>query len=110
GAHCCDLTGEPQFVRRMIDRHHAEAAEKRVRIVHACGFDSVPSDLGCLVLQEAAIERFGRPLPDVTLYVRKLRGGASGGTVASMAQLLEESADPAVRRILGNPYSLVPEE
>lgn len=108
GAHACDLAGEPPFVRRTIARFHAIAAERRVRIVHACGFDSIPSDLGCLLLQETAIERFGRPLPRVRLYVRRLRGGVSGGTVESLVGVLARAGDPEVRAVLADPYALAP--
>lgn len=106
--HTCDLTGEPQFVRRMIDAHHDEAHDSGVRIVSCCGFDSIPSDLGVWVLQSAAIERLGAPCSEVELVVAAARGGFSGGTLASMATLLDEARDPAVRRVLGDPYSLAP--
>ena len=109
GAHYCDLTGEAQFMRLMIDRHHEAARANKVRIVHTCGFDSIPSDLGALRLQETAIERFGHPLPRVTMYVRRMGGAISGGTVASMAAMMEQADDPATRKVLGDPYSLLPE-
>lgn len=110
GAHCCDLTGEVQFMRRSIDQFDAPARAAGVRIVHACGFDSIPSDLGVFVLQREAVARFGKPLPRVRLYLRGSRGGVSGGTLASMKGLLAEAAaDPAVRRVLANPYSLLPD-
>ncbi|HEX2705300.1 MAG TPA: saccharopine dehydrogenase NADP-binding domain-containing protein, partial [Candidatus Lustribacter sp.] len=46
GTHYCDLTGEVLFVRRSIDAYDALAKVSGARIVHACGFDSIPSDLG----------------------------------------------------------------
>ncbi len=106
GTHTCDLTGEPQWVRRMIDAHHTAAGTSGARIVHACGFDSVPSDLGTLMLQEAAIERFGAPFERVEMVVLGASGGVSGGTVASMLQVMEEASSKAVRKVLGDPYSL----
>lgn len=110
GTHTVDLTGEVQWMHRMIHEHHEAARARGVRIVHACGFDSVPSDLGNHVLQQEAVRRFGRWLPDVRLYVKRLRGGVSGGTIASMKLLLEEAAaDRDVRRVVANPYSLLPE-
>src|ERR1043165_8492131 len=48
GTDYVDLTGEPEFVDRMYVRHHAEAEKSGARIVHACGFDSIPHDLGVL--------------------------------------------------------------
>ena len=109
GTDYCDLTGEVQWIRRMVDAHHDEAVRTGARIVHCCGFDSVPSDLGQWLLQTTSMERHGAPATHVRLYVRKAKGGFSGGTVASMMNLMEEARDPAVRRILGNPYSLLPE-
>lgn len=109
GTHVCDLTGEPQFIRRMIDAHHERAASEGTRIVHCCGFDSIPSDLGTLLVQETTLARDERPCDRVEMVVRWLSGGFSGGTIASMANLLEEASDPAVRRVLGDPYSLCSE-
>src|SRR5256712_8417799 len=56
-----DLCGEPAWMRRMIDAHHEEAKRTGARIVFSCGFDSIPFDLGVLMLQEKAREKFGRP-------------------------------------------------
>ncbi len=109
GTDYCDLTGEPQWIRRMIDTHEETAKQTGARIVHCCGFDSVPSDLGVMFLQQQARERFGKPLQDVSLYVRKMKGGASGGTAHSMANGMEESAaDPEVARLVAHAYGLNP--
>ena len=51
GTHYCDLTGEVQWMRRMIDAHQKQAEASGARIVHTCGFDSIPSDLGVFFLQ-----------------------------------------------------------
>ena len=109
GTDCCDLTGEAPFIRRMVDAHHERAAETGVRIVHACGFDSVPSDLGTLALQ-AHLKEAGRPpATQVRLGVKKLKGGASGGTIASMMGIVDAAAkDRELRRMLVDPYSLDP--
>ena len=68
GTHYCDLSGEVHWMRQMIDAHHARAAETGARIVHACGFESVPSDLGCYFLQQQAVARASpaRPVPVLT--------------------------------------------
>lgn len=108
GTSYCDLTGEPQFVRRMVDAHHRRAREAGVRIVHCCGFDSVPSDLGTFALQAAAIERHGQPCGRVDMVLRKVRGGFSGGTAASIVNLMAEARDPFVAEVLADPYSLAP--
>lgn len=104
-----DLTGEPQWMQRMIDRYQTRATETGARIVHACGFDSVPSDMGVWFLQREAQERFGAPCTSVRMGVKAAKGGASGGTIASMMNMMEEvAADPGLRSVLTNPYALAP--
>lgn len=111
GTDYCDLSGETQFIRRMIDRHEAQARHSGARIVHCCGFDSIPSDLGVWFLEQAALERFGSPLSRVRLRVKAAKGGLSGGTYASMLNLTSEARrDPDTARILKNPYALCPPE
>jgi len=105
----CDLTGEPHWMRAMIDEHQTTAEQSGARIVHACGFDSLPSDLGVWFTQHRAMERFGEPCTRIGLRVKAVKGGASGGTVASMMGLAEQARDPELRKILGNPYALAPE-
>jgi short subunit dehydrogenase-like uncharacterized protein len=109
GTDYCDLTGEVQWIRRMIERYEKTAASTGARIVHCCGFDSIPSDLGVHFLQHKALERFGSPCERVKMRVHTLRGGLSGGTVASMMNVAREVAgDRALRREIANPYSLCP--
>ena len=104
GTHYADLTGEVLFVREAIDSCDALARESGARIVHSCGYDSVPSDLGVLLLHEAAGE-----LADVRL-VATAKGGISGGTVASMrAQMDAMRHDPAARRLAADPHALSPD-
>ncbi len=110
GTDYCDLTGEVPFIREMIDRHHERARITGARIVHCCGFDSIPSDLGTLMLHEAAADRFDARLDGATLIVGASRGGISGGTVASLTNVIEEArTTPSVRRIVNDPYALNPE-
>lgn len=109
GVDYCDLAGETQWIRRMVDEHHDEAAKSGARIVHCCGFDSLPSDLGVLMLQEHAKKTHGAPCDTITFALRKTRGGFSGGTVASMLNIMEEAKrDRSVRKVLGDPYALNP--
>ncbi len=106
GTHYADLTGEVLFIRDTIDRYHARAEESGARIVHSCGFDSIPSELGVLLVHEAAQE----DLEDTTMVVVGMRGGASGGTIASLrGQVDEMRADAARRRIAADPYALSPD-
>jgi short subunit dehydrogenase-like uncharacterized protein len=105
GTDYIDLTGEPLFIRDSIDRCHARAQESGARIVHCCGFDSIPSDLGVWLLHQEAGE-----LEDTTFMVKGARGGASGGTIDSMTTMIDEvRADPAKRKVLLDPYSLSPD-
>jgi short subunit dehydrogenase-like uncharacterized protein len=109
GTDYCDLTGEPQWIRRMLQKYEGAARRSGARIVHCCGFDSIPSDLGVHFLQRQAIERFGRPCSRVKMRVKAIRGGISGGTVASALNAFKEAAaDPQLRKELANPYSLCP--
>ena len=110
GTHYCDLTGEVHWVRAMIDAHHAQAQQTGARIVHCCGFDSVPADLSCWLLQRELRTRGAAPATDVRGYYLDVRGGVSGGTVASMRGIVQAAAkDRNLRRMLVDPYSLVPD-
>jgi short subunit dehydrogenase-like uncharacterized protein len=105
GTDYIDLTGEPLFIRDSIDRCHAKAEASGARIVHCCGFDSIPSDLGVWLLHQEAGE-----LEDTTFVVRGVRGGASGGTVDSMTTMIDEvKSDSVKRKVLFDPYSLSPD-
>ncbi len=110
GTHYCDLTGEPQFIRKTMDEHLHDAAASGARIVHSCGFDSIPSDIGVQFIQAQAMEKFGRPASHVKYRVRAFRGGFSGGTVDSMMTMIDQiKEDPSIRKVLGHPYCLNPE-
>jgi short subunit dehydrogenase-like uncharacterized protein len=109
GTHYCDLTGEVHWMRRMIDAHHATAKRTGARIVHTCGFDSIPSDLGTWATQQEFIARYGKPAHRVTAVYGETSGGLSGGTAASAFVIADAMEDPEVRRILRNPYGLDPD-
>lgn len=109
GIDYCDLTGEVQWIRRMIDAHESTAQSSGARIVHTCGFDSIPSDLGVFFVQRAMKERHGCAATRVKYRVKSMSGGFSGGTAASMVNIMEEmAANPEVRRIVADPYALNP--
>ena len=110
GTDYCDLTGETPWIKRMIETYEGKARESGARIVHCCGFDSIPSDLGVWYLQQQSNKVLGKPCVDVKMRVKAMRGAASGGTVASIMNMVREAvADPALRKILANPYSLCPD-
>src|SRR5210317_346729 len=109
GTDYCYITGEVQWIRRMIDAHQATAETSGARIVNCCGFDSIPSDLGCLFLQNEMRQRHGTNCSEIRFRLRKARGAFSGGTVASLLNVMQEArGDRAVRRVLADPYALNP--
>lgn len=108
GTHYCDLTGEPQFVRRMIDLHHEQARITGARIVTCCGFDSIPSDIGTFMLYRE-YQRRGGQLQRVRNFLANTRGGLGGGTIASALNIVDEiRRDREVREVVLDPYSLYP--
>jgi short subunit dehydrogenase-like uncharacterized protein len=109
GTDYCDLSGEVQWIRRMVQRYEATAGKSGARLVPCCGFDSIPSDMGVHFLQRQAMKRFGAPCTRVKMRVKVMRGEFSGGTVASLMNVVKEAAaDPALRKLLADPYSLCP--
>jgi short subunit dehydrogenase-like uncharacterized protein len=109
GTHYADLTGEVLFVREAIDRYDALARESGARIVHSCGYDSIPSDLAVLLLHERAVADGAGDLHDVQL-VATARGGFSGGTVDSLrGQVDAMRRDPAARRLAADAFALSPD-
>jgi short subunit dehydrogenase-like uncharacterized protein len=105
GTHYADLTGETLFMRETIQRFDAPAKLTGARVVHTCGFDSIPSDIGVLALHEAAGE-----LADTTLVLRRAKGGVSGGTLASMKGTVDDvKRDRSLARVLADPYALSPD-
>ncbi|MEE6282691.1 saccharopine dehydrogenase family protein [Georgenia sunbinii] len=109
GTHYADLSGEVLFIRESSLRYHEVARRTGARIVHAAGFDSVPSDLGVLLTAERARADGAGQLRETTLTVRDLAGGLSGGTVDSMRLQLMAARDPGARRVLADPYALSPD-
>ncbi len=110
GTHYCDLTGEVHWMRRMIDGHHETARRSGARIVHTCGFDCIPSDLGVHWLQREMRAAHGVYCAAVKFRVESTRGAFSGGTAASMLNMLAEAErDATVETILRDPYALNPE-
>jgi short subunit dehydrogenase-like uncharacterized protein len=110
GTDYADLTGEVLFMRDSIDRFHDVAAASGARIVHACGFDSIPSDLGVLLTAEQARADGAGELTDTVLHVKAMKGGVSGGTIDSARHQIDAvTADKTLRRIAADPYSLSPD-
>ncbi len=109
GTDYADLCGEPGWMREMIDLHHDAAKASGARITFSCGFDSIPFDLGVLFLQDEAVKRHGTPAPRVKGRVRKMQGGASGGTIASLTETLKAVArKPSLALLLKSSFALTP--
>jgi short subunit dehydrogenase-like uncharacterized protein len=104
-----DLCGEPIWMRQMIDKYEATAKSSGARIVFSCGFDSLPFELGTLVVQEEAKRVFGAPAARVKGRVRDMRGTLSGGTAASARATFEAVAkDLSLVGMLKDPFALTP--
>ncbi len=109
GTDYVDLCGEPVWMRKMIDAHEAQAQASGARIVFSCGFDSIPFDLGVLMLQNEMQKRHGSAASRVRGRVRKMKGTFSGGTAASLKATLASAAQhPEEMMLLRNPFSLTP--
>ncbi len=109
GCDYVDLTGESHWIAAMIARHDAEAKASGARLVFSCGFDSIPFDLGVWYVEEEARKRFGAYAPRVRGRMRAMKGGLSGGTLASgMATMAAVQGDPEIGRLLANPFALTP--
>jgi short subunit dehydrogenase-like uncharacterized protein len=109
GTDYVDLCGEPAWMREMIDAHDAKAKATGARIVFSCGFDSIPFDLGVWFLQQEAIKKYGKPAPRVKGRVRKMQGGASGGTIASLTETMKAAAkNPRIIMLLKSSFALTP--
>ncbi|EFV13174.2 saccharopine dehydrogenase family protein [Segniliparus rugosus] len=110
GTDYVDLTGEVLFALDSINKYHEQAVGSGARIVHACGFDSVPSDLSVYLLHRRAQQDEAGELEDTTLVVRAAVGGISGGTAASGLEIIDAARkDPAARRATLDPYTLSPD-
>jgi short subunit dehydrogenase-like uncharacterized protein len=108
GTHYCDITGETPWVRAMIDRHHEQAAADGTRLVPCCGFDSVPSDIGALLVADAVKRDSGQRCVRIKAC-HSIRGGLNGGTLASLLNIAEAGAlDQLADPFLLNPKASTP--
>jgi short subunit dehydrogenase-like uncharacterized protein len=91
----------------MIAAHGAAAKASGARIVFSCGFDSIPFDLGVVFLQQNALEKFGAPMSRVKGRVKAMKGGFSGGTLASLKATMAAAAKrPEVIQVMMTPFAL----
>ena len=110
GTDYADLCGEPVWMRQMIDKYHEAAKTSGARIAFSSGFDSIPFDLGVLMLQQEAKARFGAPAPRIKGRVRAMKGTFSGGTAASLKESLKTLAKhPSLMPYMISPFGLTPD-
>jgi len=113
GTDYCDLTGEFLWIREMIDKYGAKAREQNVRLVNSCGFDSLPSDLGTLFVQNEFKKRYGEFSPEVRMRVKHgfMDVKPSGGTIASILGSFERVAnDKQLMKLAYDPNGLLPND
>jgi short subunit dehydrogenase-like uncharacterized protein len=98
-------------MRKMIDQHHETAKINGVKIVHTCGFDSIPSDMGVYFTQKESQAQTGQLANKIQMRVAGIKGGISGGTYASLTKVMEQAfLDKEIYKVLTNPYGLNPIE
>lgn len=109
GTDYCDLTGEAIFIRKMQDLYWEKAKQTGSRIIHCCGVDSIPSDLGVYFTNKKAIEQYNQPIVSANCYIKAFKGAFSGGTVASIINMLDTvKNDESLTKMLSSPYALCP--
>ena len=107
--HYCDLAGEVQWMRQIIDQYNEAAKANETKIVHTCGFDSIPSDMGVYFIQREAKAKRDSRAQQIKMRVAGMSGGMSGGTYASFSNTMEEAKeDKNIFKVLTNPYGLNP--
>ena len=109
GTDYADLCGEPAWMAEQIAKHHEAAKASGARICFSSGFDSIPFDLGVLMLQKEAVARHGSPAPRVKGRVRAMQGTFSGGTAASLGATMKAAMkNPKLIGVLRDPFALTP--
>ena len=109
GTDYVDLTGESNWIAAMIAAHQDEAKASGARLVFSCGFDSIPFDMGVWFVEREAAKRWGAPAARVRGRMRAMKGGLSGGTMASgMATMAAVQRDPSIGALLADPFALTP--
>lgn len=111
GTDYCDLSGELHWLRKMMDQWDQPAQESGARILNACGFDSIPSDLGVQYLQEQAKAQFGEYCVHIKNCFDKGHIAVSGGSFASGLGVMKAVAeDPELATLIADPNSLNPRD
>lgn len=94
GTHYADITGEPEFVNRLLERHDDAARERRLKIVNCCGFDSIPHDLGAYMMVQALPDDAEVKLEGFVSASGKLSGGTWQSAVNAMGRARHQLRGP----------------
>ena len=106
--HYCDLAGEVQWIRKMIDQYHQKAKSNNVKIVNCCGFDSIPSDMGVYFIYKDSL-KLNKTISKIEMRVAGAKGGISGGTYESLSNVNKEALkDNEIFKTVISPYGLNP--
>lgn len=89
GTHYCDLTGELPWYRAMLLKYAGSAKRTGAVLVPCSGFDSVPSDVANWLVQKTVREKYNTGTTDARTVIEKVKGGVSGGTLASLIGLMD---------------------
>ena len=100
GTHYVDITGEAIWVRDLIDNYHQRCIDNKIKIIPACGYDSIPSDLGTYF----TAKQVNQPLKSIFAY-HNMSGGVSGGTIESAFTMRDFKS----KHKMGHPFLLNPE-
>ena len=100
GTHYVDITGEAIWVRDLIDNYHQRCIDNKIKIIPACGYDSIPSDLGTYF----TAKQINEPLKSIFAY-HNMSGGVSGGTIESAFTMRDFKS----KHKMGHPFLLNPE-
>lgn len=108
--HYCDLTGEVQWIRKSIDQYHEQAKADQTKIVHCCGVDSIPSDLGVYYLQKQAKQKWNSYANYIKFRLMAAKGTFSGGTITSLDNVVKEGMEnpKLITEVIQHPYGLNP--
>lgn len=90
GVHYVDITGESAWVADMMRKHEKTAQSSGAKILHSCGFDSVPADVGVAMLQRYFRCRWKTEVKDVEAFYYLRGGGLNGGTLASALAMMKQ--------------------
>lgn len=101
-----DITGEAPWIREIIDKYHTTAEEKRIKIIPCCGFDCMPVDMGTRFLVDEMLKREITPI-EVKMILTKMKGDASGGTIATVLETFGSVSMQTLRASL-NPFFICP--